>query len=254
MKRVGLVVPSSNTTMELELPQLLLRHSDLAVSGCTFHSSRARLHTVDVKSLASMVDDGERCITEVADADVDVVAYACLVALMARGPGSHGPIEQRFAKIAAEAENRTVPVVSSAGALVRTLQDLGLTRIALVAPYMPELTQLVIEYVRNAGIAVVDSISLCVPDNLKVGRLGPENLPRQVSKLDLGDAQGIVLSACVQMQSLPAVDSVEQTTGLPVVTAVTSTAREVLKALGLPPVVAGGGAALAAAGKSRSDA
>ena len=248
MKRIGLVVPSSNTTMERELPQLLLRHADLAASGCTFHSSRARLHTVDVESLARMVDDGERCVTEVADADVDVVAYACLVALMARGAGAHGPIERRFAEITAGAGNRQIPVVSSAGALVRTLRDLGLARIALVAPYMPELTRLVIGYVQHAGVMVVDSISLCVPDNLEVGRLDPGNLPRQVSKLDLRDAQGIVLSACVQMQSLPAVDSVEQATGLPVVTAVTATAREVLMALGLTPSVPGGGAALAAGG------
>jgi maleate isomerase len=144
MHRIGLIVPSSNTTMETEIPELVRRHTARHGSRFTFHSSRARLHTVDVASLARMVDDGERCAAEVADAGVDVIAYACLVALMARGCGAHVGTERRFGEVVQEAAGRPVPIVSSAGALVRTLDELGLKRIALVAPYMPPLTELVI--------------------------------------------------------------------------------------------------------------
>ena len=246
MKRIGLIVPSSNTTMETEIPELLRRHENLHGTRCTFHSSRARLHTVDVESLARMVNDGERCVAEVADADVDVIAYACLVALMSRGPGSHIATEKRFAEVASETRNnRKIPIVSSAGALVRTLRDLGLRRVALVAPYMPQLTKLVIGYIESSGIEVVDSISLSVPDNLMVGRLDPAALPGHASRLNLRAAEGIVLSACVQMPSLPSVQVVQDTTGLPVVTAATATTREILQAVGMDPNIPKAGAALA---------
>jgi maleate isomerase len=70
------------------------------------------------------------------------------------------------------------------------------------------------------------------------------NLPGHVAKLDLSGVDGLILSACVQMPSLPAVQKVQDMIGLPVITAATCTAREILTSLGLDPVVPGAGAAL----------
>jgi maleate isomerase len=39
--RVGLIVPSSNTTMETELPELFRRQSEATGHRYTFHSARA---------------------------------------------------------------------------------------------------------------------------------------------------------------------------------------------------------------------
>ncbi|MCW2572199.1 MAG: Asp/Glu racemase [Frankiales bacterium] len=243
-RRVGLIVPSSNTTMETELPMLLGRYGREHGVDFTFHSSRARLHRVDAESLARMVDDSDRCAAEITDADVDVVAYACLVAVMARGSGAHTEVEQRLSEIVRAGRSAAATVTSSAGALVRVLADLGLSRVAVVAPYMPALTELVVTYLRDSGTDVVDSVSLSVSDNCEVGRLDVQALPQHVSRLDLSQADGIVLSACVQMPSLGAVQAVEDAFGLPVVTAATATTREVMTALGLDPEIEGGGAAL----------
>ena len=243
-RRVGLIVPSSNITMETEIPQLLRRHADAEDMQWTFHSSRARLHTVDTESLARMLDDGDRCAAELGDADINVVAYACLVAVMASGAGAHEATERRLSGVLAQGRSGPLPVVSSAGALVRTLASLGLRRVAMVAPYRPELTSVVIDYIEGSRLSVVDSVSLSVPDNCMVGRLDPANLPEQVAKLELDSADAIVLSACVQMPSLPMVQSVQDRVGLPVVTAATATVREILLALGLEANVPGAGAAL----------
>ena len=84
--RIGLVVPSSNVTVETEVPALLARHADARFS---FHSSRMRMHKVSPEELRAMNDQRERCVDELADAGVDALLYACLVALMAQGPGEH---------------------------------------------------------------------------------------------------------------------------------------------------------------------
>ena len=55
-----------------------------------------------------------------------------------------------------------------------------------------------------------------------------------------------MLSACVQMPSLPAIEAAQQRTGLPMLSAATATARELLISLGLDPVIPGAGALLAA--------
>ncbi|MFD2472661.1 maleate cis-trans isomerase family protein [Amycolatopsis silviterrae] len=244
LHRLGLIVPSSNTTMETEVPALLRRRTADPDEEFTMHSSRAVLHTVDPESLHRMVGEGERCAAELADARVSAIGYACLIALMAEGPRAHERIEPRLAEVAEQA-GCAAPVISSAGALVRTLLELQLRKVAIVTPYLPPLTEMVIRYLAAYDIEVVDSISLGVADNHRVGELDPKALPAHVERLDLSRADGLVLSACVQMPSLPAVDPVEQKLGLPVITAATSTTRELLRATGLDPIVANAGAALA---------
>jgi len=250
--RVGLIVPSSNVTMETEIPAMLARHISAGNPGFSFHSSRAVLHRVDAESLRRMVQESDRCARELADARIDVVAYACLIAIMAEGNGAHEAAEASIAEALASAGSGA-PVTSSAGALVRSLQRLGATRVALVAPYVEPLTRLVIDYLASYGIEVVSSVSLEVDDNVEVGRLDPSRLTGYARQLDLQDADALVLSACVQMPSLPAIADAQALLGLPVLSAATATAHEVLALLGAPPLVPGAGAALAASGQgSRS--
>ena len=120
-------------------------------------------------------------------------------------------------------------------------------RIAIVAPYMKPLTELVVDYIRNEGYEVVDYCALEIPDNLEVGRHDPAKLPEIVSRLNIKDADVIVLSACVQMPSLPSVAKVEALTGKPVVTASIATTYAMLKALNLEAVVPGAGKLLSGA-------
>jgi maleate isomerase len=230
--RVGLIVPSSNTTMETEVPAMLARRAQAGGESFTFHASRSRLHSVTPEELKRMVDDGERCAAELADADIDVIAYACLVALMAQGNGYHRVAEERIAR-AATGAGVIVPVVTSAGALLEALAALGARRIAVLAPYMKPLTQLVVDYIEDAGFEVLDSHSLEVPDNLTVGRIDPMSLLDHVGALDVRDADAVVLSACVQCPSLPAIQIAEDRLGVPVLSACTATAFRVLEALGL---------------------
>jgi maleate isomerase len=242
--RIGLIVPSSNTTMETELPELFRRQSEATGHTYTFHSARAGMKNVNREELLAMVGKAADCAAAVSDADVDVIAYACLVAVMAQGSGAHAGSEQVIAEAAAN-NGHPAAVTSSAGALVRTLQEMGARKIAMVTPYMKPLTQMVREYIEGAGIEVIDAVSLEVADNLAVGCLDPQNLPGIARNLKREGADVVVLSACVQMPSLPAVQAVEDELGIPVITAAIATTYEILKALGHQPAISGAGSLLA---------
>jgi maleate isomerase len=243
-RRIGLIVPSSNTTIETEVPEMLRR---LENESFTFHSSRAVLHSVDRESLADMVAQSDRCANELADADVDAIVYACLIAVMAQGAGAHEESERRLAEIARARRGRSVPVVSSAGALVRTLSRFGARRVALMTPYVPALTAMMADYLAHHGIEVVDSVSLCVQDNLAVGRLDQASLKDHIASMQLAGADAVIASACVQMPSLSAVPGLEREFGLPMVTAATATVSELLVALGVSSRVPAAGQLLAGA-------
>lgn len=241
--RIGQIVPSSNTTMETEIPAMLRLREQVLPERFTFHSARMRMKHVKKEELAAMDAESDRCALELSDARVDVLGYACLVAIMAMGRGYHRQSQARLGE-ATVSNQGAAPVVTSAGALVDALKVMGVKRIALVAPYMVPLTELVIDYIQNEGFEVSDWRALEIPDNLEVGRHDPSKLPGIVAGMKTDDVDAIVLSACVQMPSLPAIAQVEALTGKPVVTAAVATTYAMLGALGLEQVVPGAGALL----------
>jgi maleate isomerase len=237
--RFGLLVPSSNVTMERELPAMLGRREVVEPERFSFHSSRVRMRSVTPEELAAMNAQAARATQELGDASVDVLVYACLVALMAEGPGAHRQAEQRLGAILA-AEGHPAPVVSSAGALVDTLQLMGARKVAVVTPYLPALTQRVCDYIAAEGLIVEEARSLSVADNGAVGRLDPQNLLGIADELSR-NVDVVVLSACVQMPSLPVIEAAEARLGLPVISSATATAFQSLRRLGLSTHIPGAG-------------
>ena len=241
--RIGQIVPSSNTTMETEIPAVLRAREEVAPERFTFHSSRMRMQKVTKEELEAMDRDSDRCAVELADARVDVLGYACLVAIMSMGKGYHRVSEKRLHERTIQAGG-PAPVVTSAGALVDGIKAIGARKVSILAPYMKPLTQLVIDYIENEGIEVIDSISLEIPDNLEVGRQDPRAPIEITKKLNTKNADAIVASACVQMPSLPSVQPIEDRTGLPVVSSSVSTTYMMLKKLGLKTHAPGFGSLL----------
>lgn len=241
--RIGQIVPSSNVTMETEIPAMLRAREAILPERFTFHSARMRMKQVTPEELAAMDGDSDRCALELSDAAVDVLGYACLVAIMSMGAGYHRISAARLHGRTVE-NGHPAPVVTSAGALIDGLSALGAKRVAIVAPYMKPLTQMVVSYIEGEGIAVQDWLALEIPDNLQVAAQDPANLLGHYRKLDLSGIDALVLSACVQMPSLPSIQQVEDEIGLPVVSAAVCTTHQMLKRLGLEARVPGAGALL----------
>ncbi|MTH64091.1 maleate cis-trans isomerase family protein [Paracoccus shanxieyensis] len=232
--------------METEIPALLKAREMVAPERFTFHSSRMRMKHVTKDELSKMDADSDRCALELSDAKVSVMGYACLVAIMSMGLGYHRASQERLTKVV-RSNDSDGAVVNSAGALIDGLKALGAKKVAVVTPYMKPLTEMVVEYIRAEGFEVVDYRALEIQDNLAVAAHDPMNLPGIVAGMDTADADVIVLSACVQMPSLPAISVVEAQSGKPVLSAAVATTWSMLKSLDLPTRVPGGGALLSGA-------
>lgn len=241
--RIGLIVPSSNTTMETEIPQMLRARETVLPERFSFHSSRMRMKSVTKSELEAMDRDSDRCAIELSDARMDAMGYACLVAIMSMGKGYHRESQRRL-HAATVANGAPTPVITSAGALVDGLHAMAAKRISIITPYMKPLTQLVIDYIEQEGIEVVDSISLEISDNLAVGARDPKAPAELWKRLNLKGVDTIVASACVQMPSLAAVPLIEAASGLPVVSSSICTTYALLKSLELERRLPGAGALL----------
>ena len=238
--RVGQIVPSSNVTMESEIPGMFRAREMHYDQRFTFHSSRMRMKRVTKEELVAMDHESDRCALELSDAAVDVMGYACLVAIMSMGRGYHRKSQSRLHQVTAD-NGHPCPVVSSAGALVEGLSVLGAKKIALITPYRKPLTELVCQYLESESFEVIDTISLEIPDNLEVARLNPMAPVDLVDRLALANVDALVASACVQMPSLPAVASIQAKTGVPTLSAASATAYSMMKELGLDTRIPGYG-------------
>ena len=235
--RVGLIVPSSNVTIETELPALLARHESATF---TFHSSRMRMQEVSEEGLQTMNAQRERCVAELIDASCDSLVYGCLVAIMAQGPGEHRRVTAAIREqLIGQASMLTV--VTSADALIEAIRALEAQRVALVTPYLKPLAQKVVDYIEAEDIEVTDWVALEEPDNAAVARIAGERILAAVHTLDLTKADALILSACVQMPSLSLIELAEAEFDMPVLSAATATAFTLLYRLGLPTVLPGAG-------------
>jgi len=241
--RIGQIVPSSNVTMETEIPALFRAREAVAPERFTFHSSRMRMKKVTQEELAAMDANSLKCALELSDARVDIMGYACLVAIMSMGRGYHCVSELNLYEETVK-NDAPAPVVTSAGALVKGLQALGAKKLALIMPYMKPLAEKVVDYLEHQGFEILDYIALEIPDNLEVAAQNPLNLLEVAKRLNLKGVDVLVASACVQMPSLEAIDLLETQTGIPVTSAAVCTTWEMLHKLNLDTRIPMGGSLL----------
>ena len=238
--RIGQIVPSSNVTMETEIPALFRARESVAPERFTFHSSRMRMKKVTQEELAAMDANSLKCAIELSDARVDIMGYACLVAIMSMGRGYHCVSEVNLHEETVK-NDAPAPIVTSAGALVKGLQALGAKKLALIMPYMKPLAEKVVDYLEHQGFEILDYIALEIPDNLEVAAQNPLNLLEVAKRLNLSGVDVLVASACVQMPSLQAIDLLETQTGIPVTSAAVCTTWEMLRKLNLDTRIPMGG-------------
>lgn len=236
--RIGMVVPSSNTTMETEIPHLLQRQPN--GPAFTFHSARVRLLQVTPEALHTMNQAANEAVDTLCDAQVDSIMYACLVATMYGGKESVLSTEARLRR-QAQSTSADPTVISSAGALITALKALNARKLTLIAPYKPELTGKVVSAIQEFGFQVKQTHSLGVADNVKVGRLDPRNLLDIAAGMDLSASDALIISACVQMPSLAIIAEAEARFGLPVISAATASAYTLLTNLGIRPAISEAG-------------
>ena len=225
--RVGLIVPSSNTTAELEF-------RIHAPEGVSVHAARMRLESVTVDELDAMSDDALRAASLLADADCDVIAYVCTTGSLLHGPGFDADLE---ADLAAEAG---VPAVATALSVDRALDELDAERIAVVTPYTADLDEREQSYLEAAGyeVAAIDGRGLTA--NTDIGWLSDEDAYRQVRTAidtlraddESADIDAVFVS-CTNYRAMDVLVTLEADLGVPVVSSNSATLSDVCRTLGV---------------------
>lgn len=227
MSRIGLLVPSSNTTVEPEFYRAL-------PPGVTLHVARLFLTQISPDAILGIVQDLETQSRGLASADVDVIVLGATAPSFLKGLGYD---RELIARIEAATGKRAT---TTSTALIAALRHLGASRIVLGAAYDDRVNAIAQAFLEANGIEVLAAQGLGMVDNLAVGRLGSDSAYELARRIDRPDAEAIVL-ACTNWKTMDAIERLERELGKPVISTTQASLWAALRIIGRIEGVAGYG-------------
>ncbi len=217
--RLGLIVPSSNTTMEEEFRKLL-------PEGISLHVTRVGLRKVNVRELLEMEKHVREAAQLLGDAGVDLIAYGCTTGSLVGGLG----YDLRIAKGIEEVSG--VEAITTASAVLDALKQLSVKKVAIATPYIDEVNEKEREFLEANGFQVVNIKGLQIEENLEIGRQPPEIAYRLAKDVDRPEAEAVFIS-CTNFRTIEIIAALENDLGKPVFSSNTATLWASLRSLGI---------------------
>lgn len=225
--RIGLLVPSSNTTVEPEFYRAL-------PASVTLHTARLFLTEITPEAILRMVEDLEQQSRLLASADVDVIVMGATAPSFLKGAGYDREVMARIEKATGK------PATTTSTALLRALRFLDAKRIVLGSAYTDKVNAIAQGFLEANGLKVVAARGLGMVDNLAVGRLGPQSAYELARDAAHADADAVVL-ACTNWRSMDVIERLERELGKPVVSTTQVSVWDALRLIGYRGEISGYG-------------
>ncbi|MGH8617184.1 MAG: maleate cis-trans isomerase family protein [Burkholderiales bacterium] len=225
--RIGLLAPSSNTTVETEFFQVLPK-------GVTLHVARLFISQVTTEMIGSMVDTLEYEAKLLASADVDIIVLGATAPSFLHGIGTDRKMIERIEAATGK------PATTTSTALLEAARALGVNRLALGSPFSPTVNGLCASFLDANGFSVVACDGMNLVDNLQIGRLEVETAYEMGRQVDRPDAEAIVL-ACTNWRTIDIIERLERDSRKPVLTTSQVTIWDALRKIGYDQGIPGFG-------------
>jgi maleate isomerase len=218
-KRLGLLVPSSNTIMEQDLQRGL---SDIA----NVHTARMYLVETTEKGESAMLDEYfPRAVEDIASLKPHAVVFGCTSAGALRGRAYDKDLCERIQARTGAAAISTIDAASSA------LAESGHQRVSVLTPYIDELNVRVRASIEDAGVEVIEIAGLGITDNFRLAEPTPSEIANHAVELIRRTNPSMLFISCTNFRSLEAAQRIESATGVPVMTSNLAVIRAVEKSI-----------------------
>lgn len=227
--RIGLICPNKSQVMEEEW-------SLVTPPGITYLSAALTVESVTPAALEKVIGHIEGAAKELAMAGAQAIIQCGTPVGFLRGYGWDKEITARI--VAATG----LPAVAMATAVVNSMGELGIRKVAVGTAYSDPVNQILQKFLNDSGFRVLALKGLQKTDATEIKLLTPD-IPYKLAKevnAQAPDADGIFIS-CALLRSLDFIDRLEKEIGKPVTTSNQSAVRAVLKLAGVWQPVEGYG-------------
>lgn len=219
-RRVGVIVPSSNTTVEADFMLAL-------PDGVFVHTARMFLAETTAEAERRMINDHvPTAVTDLATLRPHVVAFACTSAGAVLGAAGEAALIDSIARETA------APVVSTNDAVGKAIERHGKKRIAVLTPYVDELNDAIRAGLERRGLTVVHIAGLGMTENFAISSVTPGEIVAFAEKELAGLAYDLLFVSCTNFRAVEARPLLMRRFGVPVVTSNQATIEAALEAVG----------------------
>lgn len=206
-QRVGLLVPSSKTVMEIDFQKGL--GPDVGL-----HTARMFMEETTPEAEGVMLDlYAIPASLTIATARPDFIVFGCTSAGALRGNEYDAEFCRRM-----EAETG-IPVVSVIAAVASAIRRRGANRIGVVTPYVRELNDRIAASLEDQGdieVVVIDGMG--ITENFAIAEITPQDIIDFAGSTFAGHDLDLAFVSCTNLHGIGAIAGLEELLGIPVVT------------------------------------
>jgi maleate isomerase len=208
--RVGLMIPSSNTMMEVDFAR------DLP-PGAALHTARMFMEDTTPAGESRMLDEfALPAARDLGTARPDVVVFGCTSAGALRGNDYDAELCERISEVTG------APTVSTIGAVRTAIEASGAARIGVITPYVDELNEKIKASIEADGTQVAAIAGLGITENFEIAEVPVPAIvafaERALGPLAADGSIGLVFASCTNFGAMAARAAIAERLGLPVVT------------------------------------
>lgn len=206
--RIGLLVPSSDTVMELDLWRRL-------PSQASLHVARMYLEDTTVAGEEKMLrEELEPAAHRLASIRPELIIFGCTSAAALHGMDGDAVIANRVQEIGG------CDAITVTQASISEIKKLQAKRLLLFTPYVAELTERLVNTFLEAGLPVIGSDDMGLDNDLAIAAVSPEEIRNCVAAavLRCHPYPDAVFVSCTTFRAFDAVEGIEKEFGIPVVT------------------------------------
>ncbi|HUY45398.1 MAG TPA: hypothetical protein VMV92_06690 [Streptosporangiaceae bacterium] len=208
--RVGLMIPSSNTMMEVDFVR------DLP-PGVSMHTARMFMEDTTPAGENRMLDEfALPAARDLGTARPGVVVFGCTSAGALRGNDYDTELCEQIRVLTG------APTVSTIRSVREAIEATGATRIGVITPYVDELNEKIRASIEADGVEVARIAGLGITENFQIARVSRADIVEFAARA-LGDlaADGsidLVFASCTNFGAMAARPAIAERLHLPVVT------------------------------------
>ena len=206
-QRVGLLIPSSNTVMEIDFQAGLAQ-------GVGVHTGRMFMEETTPEAEGTMLDVyAMPAAVAVATARPDVIVFGCTSAGALRGNEYDAEFCKRI-----EAETG-IEVISVIRAVASAIRRRGGRRVGVVTPYVRELNDKIAESLEDTDdieVVVIDGMG--VTENFAIAEIAPGDIFDFARSTLAGHDIDLAFISCTNLHGIDVIANLEELLSVPVVT------------------------------------
>lgn len=228
--KLGFVLLATEQTIEENMFRL-------CPPGVGIHFTRAyNPDSITVESLSRQADDLARAAsTLLPDGTLDVISYACTSGSLVIGE------DRVFAELSKGAPS--AQPTSLISGVLRALRAIDAKRVSIATPYIDEINDREVEYLREAGFDTCALQGLNLEKDSDMIRVRPDVIAKLAASVDRPNADAVFIS-CGALRSIDIIDDLEQKLGKPVICSNQAMMWDMLRLAGINDRIEGYGCLL----------